>query len=326
MKLSNIRKEVMETIGESMDEFMKKYLKPIEENWQPSDLLPNFKNPNSIQEIEEIKELAHEMDYDLFAVLIGDTITEEALPTYESWLMEMDGVDQMNKESTWARWIRAWTAEENRHGDLLNKYLYLSGRVNMRELEISTQYLLADGFDIQTARDPYCNFVYTSFQETATNFSHRRVATFANKTGNARLAKICGVIAADEARHANAYKFFVKRMFDLDPNGIMIAFEDMMKKNIVMPAHFIRESGDKIGELFSHFSDAAQRTMVYTTNDYIDILKSLLKEWNVDKVRGLNDAAEEARDYLMALPQRLERISGRIKIPEKKYEFKWIYS
>jgi acyl-[acyl-carrier-protein] desaturase len=25
--------------------------------------------------------------------------------------------------------------EENRHGDLLNKYLYLSGRVNMRELK-----------------------------------------------------------------------------------------------------------------------------------------------------------------------------------------------
>jgi acyl-[acyl-carrier-protein] desaturase len=24
-----------------------------------------------------------------------------------------------------------WTSEENRHGDLLNKYLYLSGRVNM---------------------------------------------------------------------------------------------------------------------------------------------------------------------------------------------------
>jgi acyl-[acyl-carrier-protein] desaturase len=28
--------------------------------------------------------------------------------------------------------------EENRHGDLLNKYLYLSGRVNMREVEMTT--------------------------------------------------------------------------------------------------------------------------------------------------------------------------------------------
>jgi hypothetical protein len=45
--------------------------------------------------------------------------------------------------------------EENRHGDLLNKYLYLSGRVNMREVEMTTQHLINDGFDIGTGRDPY---------------------------------------------------------------------------------------------------------------------------------------------------------------------------
>jgi acyl-[acyl-carrier-protein] desaturase len=45
--------------------------------------------------------------------------------------------------------IRQWT-EENRHGDLLNKYLYLSGRVNMREVEMTTQHLINDGFDIGT--------------------------------------------------------------------------------------------------------------------------------------------------------------------------------
>ena len=315
----------METIGESMDDFITKYLKPIEENWQPADLLPDSNDPNFMEEIEEIQELAQEMDSDLLAVLIGDTITEEALPTYEAWLMDIEGIDQKNKDDNWSKWIRFWTAEENRHGDLLNRYLYLSGRVNMRELEVSTQYLLADGFDIQTARDPYRSFVYTSFQETATNISHRRVATLANKTNNARLAKICGVIAADEARHANAYKHFVQRIFELDPSEIMLAFEDMMKKKIVMPAHFLRESGGKIGDLFTHFSDAAQRSMVYTTMDYIDILKSLLKEWDIENIGGLNDSAEQAREYVMALPKRLERISSRIRIPEKQYEFKWIY-
>jgi hypothetical protein len=46
----------------------------------------------------------------------------------------------------WSKWIRQWTSE-NRHGDLLNKYLYLSGRVNMREVEMTTQHLISDGFD-----------------------------------------------------------------------------------------------------------------------------------------------------------------------------------
>ena len=282
MKLHDLRLEVMATIGKSMDDLLDKYLKPIESNWQPADLLPDARNPEFVNEIDEIQELAKEMDYDLLTVLIGDTITEEALPTYESWLMDVEGINQQydnDNPNGWSRWIRGWTAEENRHGDLLNKYLFLCGRVDMREMEVTTQHLINDGFDIGTGRHPYKNFVYTSFQELATNISHRRVATLVKKTGNTLLAKINGIIAADEARHASAYSDFVKRIFELDPSQMMTSFEEMMRRKIVMPAHFMRQSGDKVGELWSHFSDAAQRTKVYTAQDYITILSSLIKDW-----------------------------------------------
>ena len=108
--------------------------------------------------------------------------------------------------------------------------------VNMRMIEVSTQYLIADGFDIGTGTDPYRNFIYTSFQELATNVSHRRVASQAKKDGDTLLSKMCGVIAGDEARHAKAYKYFIEKIFEVDPNEAMIAFEDMMRKKIVMPA------------------------------------------------------------------------------------------
>ncbi|PHQ28419.1 acyl-ACP desaturase [Leeuwenhoekiella nanhaiensis] len=325
MQLSNIRLEVMQTVGQSMDELIKTYLKSVEENWQPTDMLPDATNPEFIDEVKEIQELCREMDYDLFTVLVGDTITEEALPTYESWLMSVQGVDQVNGNG-WSKWVRAWTAEENRHGDLLNKYLYLSGRVNMREMEVSTQYLISDGFDIGTGMDPYKNFVYTSFQELATNVSHRRVASFSRKQGNKQLAKICNTIAKDEARHASAYMEFVRRIFDLDPSEMMLAFEAMMRNKIVMPAMFLRESGQQIGELWEHFSDAAQRSMVYTTQDYITILKSLIADWKIENIKGLNDKGERARDYLLNLPDRLERISQRIVVPKLDHKFKWIAS
>ncbi|PHS00766.1 MAG: acyl-ACP desaturase [Leeuwenhoekiella sp.] len=325
MQLSNIRLEVMQTVGQSMDELIKTYLKSVEENWQPTDMLPDATNPEFIDEVKEIQELCREMDYDLFTVLVGDTITEEALPTYESWLMSVQGVDQVNGNG-WSKWVRAWTAEENRHGDLLNKYLYLSGRVNMREMEVSTQYLISDGFDIGTGIDPYKNFVYTSFQELATNVSHRRVASFSRKQGNKQLAKICNTIAKDEARHASAYMEFVRRIFDLDPSEMMLAFEAMMRNKIVMPAMFLRESGQQIGELWEHFSDAAQRSMVYTTQDYITILKSLIADWKIENIKGLNDKGERARDYLLNLPDRLERISQRIVVPKLDHKFKWIAS
>lgn len=327
MKLHDLRLEVMDTIGKSMDDLLAKYLKPIESNWQPADLLPDARNPEFIAEINEIQELAKEMDYDLLTVLIGDTITEEALPTYETWLMDIEGINQQYNENNpngWSKWIRGWTAEENRHGDLLNKYLFLCGRVDMREMEVTTQHLINDGFDIGTGRNPYKNFVYTSFQELATNISHRRVASLVKKTGNTLLAKINGIIAADEARHASAYSDFVKRIFELDPSQMMTSFEDMMRRKIVMPAHFMRQSGDKFGELWSHFSDAAQRTKVYTAQDYINILSSLIKDWDIDKITDLNEAGEKARDYIMALPNRLQNITNRMQEPEKEFEFKWI--
>lgn len=323
MESKNVRREVMLNIGESMDELLEKYLIAPDKNWQPTDLLPDSTDASFLEEIKELQELAMEIDYDLFAVLIGDTITEEALPTYESWLMGVEGVEQGDKKG-WSQWVRAWTAEENRHGDVLNRYLYLSGRVNMKELEISTQYLISDGFDIHTATDPYKNFIYTSFQEMATNVSHRRVASLVKSQGNSKLAKLCAFVAADEARHANAYKEFVRRIFELDPSEMMLAFEYMMKKKIAMPAHFLRESGEKMGELFTHFSDAAQRVKVYTSHDYIDIFNALLKEWDIEKITGLNDKAEKARDYVMAMPNRLQRVTERIVIPQKQYEFKWL--
>ena len=323
MSLHNIRLEVMQTIEKNIDYLVDNFLISPDKIWQPTDFLPNPQGNNFIDEVKEIREISKDFDDDFWVCMVGDTITEEALPTYETWLMATKGIDQENNNG-WSQWVRGWTAEENRHGDLLNKYLYLSGRVNMREMEISTQHLINDGFDLPTGRDPYRSFVYTSFQELATNVSHRRVATLSKQSGNDRLARICGVIAADEARHANAYLDFVKRIFEIDASEIMLALEHMMRMRIVMPAHLLRESGGGIGELFTHFSDAAQRIMVYTTQDYIDIIKSLLEEWDIENMTGIDDSAEKAREYLMALPERLQRVSERVRIPKKQFEFKWI--
>ncbi|UBM60399.1 acyl-ACP desaturase [Marinilongibacter aquaticus] len=323
MQLPASRIEVMNFLGKDVDSLIEEYLKPIETNWQPSDFLPVSDSADFLPDIKLLQESCRELPYDYIAVLVGDTITEEALPTYESWLMRVEGVNPENP-SGWSRWVRWWTAEENRHGDLLNKYLYLSGRVDMRAMETSTQYLLADGFDIGTGADPYRNFVYTSFQELATNISHRRTATLSKQYGNNVLSKICGRIASDEMRHYKAYKTFVSRIFEVDPSEMMLALEDMMRKKIVMPAHFLRESGVEMGKTFSHFSDAAQRLGVYTTMDYIEILEGLLADWQIGDMLGLNEQAEKGRDYLMALPGRLRRIAERTRIPQLEYEFSWI--
>jgi acyl-[acyl-carrier-protein] desaturase len=317
------RREVMRHIEGYMLEMMPTYLTDIDKIWQPTDFLPDSSKDSFFQDVKDLQERARELPYDLVAVLVGDTITEEALPTYESWLAMVEGVSR-DEAGGWMKWNRTWTAEENRHGDLLNKYLYLSGRVDMRQMEMSTQYLIADGFDIGTGHDPYRNFIYTSFQELATNISHRRVAGLAKQSGDKLLSKMCGVVAADEARHAKAYIDFIKQIFKVDANEAMLAFEDMMRKKIVMPAHFLREVGMPIGQLFGHFTDAAQRLGVYTAIDYVDILKDLIVEWNIESIKELNAAGEKARDYVLNLPNRLLRVADRMKDPSQEYKFKWI--
>lgn len=324
IKLPPVRTEVMKYLEGFVDTISEKYLKKPEDMWQPSDWLPDTSNFDAfVEKVKEIQEAAKELAYDVWAVLIADTITEEALPTYESWLMALADVD-LTAENGWSGWTRKWTAEENRHGDLLNKYLYLSGRVDMRQFEISTQYLISDGMDIQTNGDPYRTFVYTSFQEIATQISHRRVGTLAKKAGNTDLAKMCGVIAADEGRHAKAYMSFIEKIFEVDPSEMMLALADMMKKKIVMPAHNLKEMGLNIGDSFLHFSNAAQRLNIYTSQDYIDIMQSLFKSWKIDEITDLTGEAEKARDYLMKLPERMQRVLGRVSVPEIEYEYKWI--
>ena len=317
------RGEVMKHVEQFVLDTMDDYLKPIDTNWQPADFLPDSTQDNFFEGVRDLQENARDISYDLMAVLIGDTITEEALPTYESWLTMVDGISK-DESKGWMKWVRMWTAEENRHGDLLNKYLYLSGRVNMRQMEVSTQYLIADGFDIGTGHDPYRNFIYTSFQELATNISHRRVASLAKKAGDTLLSKMCGVIASDEARHAKAYKDFMGEIFRVDPNEAMIAYEDMMRQKIVMPAHFLREVGLKMGQTFGHFTDAAQRLGVYTALDYVDIMKQLTIDWNIESLQDLNEAGEKARDYVIQLPNRLLRVAERMKNPTLEYKFSWI--
>ncbi|MFZ2284921.1 MAG: acyl-ACP desaturase, partial [Lutibacter sp.] len=63
---------------------------------------------------------------------------------------------------------------------------------------------------------------------------------------------------------------------------------------------------------------------VYTGFDYVDIIKKLNETWAIDKITGLTDEAEKAREYLLKLPERMYRITERIVVPNTKYPFKWL--
>jgi len=103
-----------------------------------------------------------------------------------------------------------------------------------------------------------------------------------------------------------------------------LAFVDMMKRKITMPANLIRESGGKMGDTFELFSDSAQRIGVYTAHDYVDIMQKLIDRWEIAKLTNLTDDADKARDYLMKLPNRMLRIAERMTVGKEEHIFKWV--
>lgn len=300
-------------VHKAVDEFL---LQP-ETAWQPTDFLPDMSKPHALEEVKELRGRAATLPAEIITSLVGNMITEEALPTYQTYFNLIKGVNDegsMVSEKGWVKWSRHWTAEENRHGDLLNKYLYLTGRADMRQVEITIHKLLSNGFDPNTEGDPYQSFIYTSFQERATKISHVNTGKLADKSGDTILSRICKTIAGDEARHEKAYKTFMGKIFELDPNGALLAFEKMMRKQITMPAVLMDEAGPD--SLFTRFSAITQKLGIYTAFDYAAIIKHLVQLWKVETLTGLNDYAARAQEYLGNLGERYRKVAERMKEPE----------
>ncbi len=324
LNVTSSRLEVIKSMEGFVEQNLGSLLKPVNESWQPSEYLPDLTKNDWKEQVVEFRERANDIPDYVLVVLVGDMVTEEALPTYQTWLNRLQGVTDKTgaSGSPWAKWSRGWTSEENRHGDLLNKYLYLTGRVNMHAVETTIHHLINNGFDPQTGDDPYLGFVYTSFQERATKISHRNVGTLALRAGEHRLHKICGMIAGDEARHEKAYKLFMSRIFELDPAGAVLAFGKMMKAKIAMPAMLMHDGKDD--NLYTKFSLVAQKAGVYTVKDYAEIIDALVAEWKISGLQGLSDASAKAQDYLCGLAERYQKLSERVKISGTE-KFSWIY-
>lgn len=164
--MSPEKKEIFKSLENWASQSLLPLAKPVEECWQPHDLLPDSSLPSDefIDQVKDLRDRTTKLPDDYLVVLVGDMITEEGLPMYQSWINTTDGVGDETGSSTnpWAVWTRSWTAEENRHGDLLRTYLYLSGRVDMHMIEKTIQYMIGAGM-VTHFTHIYHAYKHTSF-------------------------------------------------------------------------------------------------------------------------------------------------------------------
>jgi acyl-[acyl-carrier-protein] desaturase len=300
-------------------------LRPAATAWQPTDYLPDLSIETWLEEVVSLREGAAALPNDVLVVLVGDMVTEEALPSYSMALNELVRDREGISAAPWAQWLRGWTAEENRHGDLLNAWLRLSGRVDMRAVEQTVQTLIASGFDSGSDADPYNLLIYTSFQERATRFSHSNLARLVEGAGDQRLSRICRMIAADEARHETFYTRMMAEVLAIDPEGGIQAFAAMLDRQIKMPGRLMGD--DREPDVFDRFAAVAQRLGVYTVHDYASIIEHLVGLWDIG-ARSVSGEAARAQEAICRSAERYRRLAGRVAAVLAKQPpatFRWIH-
>ena len=129
--------------------------------------------------------------------------------------------------------------------------------------------------------------MYTTLQELATRIApHRNTGTF---TQDPLIEKLTARIATDENLHYVFYRELGKAALEIVPSEMMLAI-DRQVTGFSMPGLDIPEFKQKAIEI--------AKARIYDLRIHHDevVLPVLFKHWRIDKVIGLSDEAEQARD------------------------------
>lgn len=225
-------------------------------------------------------------------------LTEDNLPFYTLGL-----TDAFGRTEAWGEWVRRWTAEEGRHSIVLRDYLTVTRGVDPASLETGRMDMVQRGWYPDFAQlGPLDGVAYTTFQELATRISHRNTGTVTRDEGALRVLQR---IATDENLHYLFYRDMGAAALEVDPSSMMLAIRrqvtDFAMPGVDMPG-------------FKQRAKLMAEAGVYNFRIHHDqILEPvLLKHWRIDRVEGLTDEAERARDAIMAYMTKLDRVASRL--------------
>jgi acyl-[acyl-carrier-protein] desaturase len=283
--------------------------------WFSSDFIPNDEkmNDKKASTKSKLRERAKGIADQVRVALAVNLLTEEGLPHFHTLLTKYLG-----DNSFWVKWTNMWTAEEDRHGNVIRDYVRDSHIFNFKEIELMQFHYVESGFNPDWDMDPYKVFVYTTLQERATQISHKNTGKAAGEA-DPLISGILSSIAADEAKHFTFYRNIFKEILRLDPNGGLISAASIMPA-IDMPGISMPN--------FREISDVVRRSGIYTPWDYKAIVEEIIKFWEIGSYTGLSDIAAKAQEKILYIPARLKKIAEYIeqKTKSKTFSFDFIYN
>jgi acyl-[acyl-carrier-protein] desaturase len=297
--------EVLHDLEERVRELMEVHERK-RELWFPSELVGPAADECPDTHLAKLRAQAAGIPDPARAALALNLLTEEGLPHFHRLLAVYLGDD-----SFWRSWNNLWTAEEDRHGQVLHDYARDTRLLDQRKLEeMQFEYLRA-GFHPEWDRDPYRVFAYTTVQERATQFSHSETGKIVAQY-EPRLASILSQVAKEEARHYTFYRTIFEEILKRDPDQALHS------------ASFILPAIDMPGVTMPGFKDLAEvirRAGIYGPRDYLRIVQEQIRYWKIESIEGLNELGRKAQEKIMGIPARLKRIAEYIETRSKSKTF-----
>jgi acyl-[acyl-carrier-protein] desaturase len=297
--------EVLSDMEDIVADLMQKH-EEKRELWFPSDFLPADETTNEELYLKQVRERAKGIPLSGRVALALNLITEEGLPHFHRLIAV-----HLGNDSFWKNWNFLWTAEEDRHGNVIRDYCRDSRIMNFTAVEKAQFQYVRSGFEPDWDKDPYRVFVYTSAQERATQISHDgtgRVCGAYEPT----LQKILHSIAMDEARHYTFYRSVFSEVLKRDPDEALASAATILP-SIDMPGHSLRN--------FNEYADVVRRSGIYGPRDYISVVEALIKGWGLDTLCNLKEQGKKAQEKILAIPERLKKVAEYIESRNKSKTF-----
>ena len=295
--MSSAKFEVLNDLEPVVKDLMEKH-ETKRDLWWPSEILPADQGEDYDKFYRELRDRARGVSDSARVAIALNILTEEGLPHFHRLIAE-----HLGSTTFWNLWNGLWTAEEDRHGNVLRDYVRDSRLLDFKVLErLQFDYIRA-GFHPQWHRDPYRIFVYTSCQEKATQISHFNTGKLALQE-EPLLNFITQKISQDEARHYAFYMNVFREIVQRDPNEALLSASQIMP-SIDMPGISIAN--------FNDYADVVRRSGIYGPRDYMKIIDQLISSWNIGVLTQLNELGRKAQEKIMSIPSRLEKVAEYIE-------------
>jgi len=317
-----------------------KAVKPVVKVWHPSDreILPDLHGPDGLERLYDFREEIKHLSLGFWTVAIGHGITEGNIASYPIAINRHAGISDKTgtDQGPFPRFLRDWTGQENRHSQVLDKLLYISGVPIMREVEKSTHSLIRNGLNPLRLKegdehDSYEFIFYASLQEANTKIASQKAGKIALREGSPRVHRIFTYIGAEEGVHENFYVPVGKKILEMDPEGGVVALRNVLvqgRKGLEMPGALMTSGEDVTSgptDLFTKLVRVENFMDGFTAEDFEKIYNRLVETWGIENLQVDGKEAEEAkaqilehREYnkrLTAAGERMRKLGGTVDLP-----------